>query len=184
MCPGSMPAKQGDLSCGAVSSLGCSSCWVFVLVPPPAHSPVHSQGGWQRWWRGLVCFPSALFKNSSFCGALRNRTEPQHGGQWPPSPWERSWLSVLPPPRVSSLLPAPPLPPQMLGTKVSQLSVSQDLPHPLSCWKRNTWGAQGAGRKVQEGALWYLRSAWRCRVGPGWLQPGVTQHWRRLLGAG
>lgn len=72
-------------------------------------------------------FSSALFKNSSFCAALRNLPEPRQGVQWPPSPWERSWLSVLPRPRASPLLPCPPLPPQMLGTEVSQLAVSSPV---------------------------------------------------------
>lgn len=40
-----LKAKQGDLSCGGVSSWGCSSCRVFVPVPPPAHSPAHGRRG-------------------------------------------------------------------------------------------------------------------------------------------
>lgn len=139
----------------------------------------------------MVCFPSALFQNSSSCGALRNRAEPRHRGQWPPSPWERSWLSALPPPRASPLLPSPPLPPQMLGTKASQLSVSSPVRQPRpptpsrllekehlkcsGCWQKGAGGSPVVLTEVAGGAAGGhpgLEAAARGRVSSQGPSPG------------
>lgn len=144
-------------------------------------------GAWQRWWRGLVCFPSALFKNSSSCGALRNRAEPRPGGQWPPSPWERSCLSSLPPPGASPRLCPPrchlkclaPVCPSFPSPLLSLTNTS----HPVSAAGKETpavLGDKGAGGSP----VVLTEVAGGAGGDPGWLQPGVTRDWRRLLGAG
>lgn len=120
------PAKRGDLSCGGVSSSGCSSCWDFVSVPPPAHSPVHRQGGVGRGGgKGWFVFPLLCLKIPPSLVPCETGLSPAR------RPVASLSLGTLLAERAATTqgLPCscPPLPPPMLGTKVSQLSVSSPV---------------------------------------------------------